>query len=297
MQNAPINKTLMTWLIVAVALAVIYFGWTLFLGGGGGFGTGDIPEPTGLRPSPAPETAAPPAEEAPPPSPPVQGGPAAPAVGGAPSPAPQQGQGPVAGGSPAPGAPSPGAPAPPAGPETGAPAEAAAPARELSEEEEMEGLAAFEKIDSREIIQARLKEAESDLTVVDADAGLPYPDTGRSDPLTIISSAIPEELRPPRTGETDYDEILDFLITFYGTSLLESVEIEVWSVMQMGLVRMVNLSVDGMLATIPEGRSVTLPSGVVLTVNSASQDEVSITLSFDAGYTSVSKTKTFIPKD
>ncbi|OGK11150.1 MAG: hypothetical protein A2Y63_04920 [Candidatus Riflebacteria bacterium RBG_13_59_9] len=171
---------------------------------------------------------------------------------------------------------------------------------EMTEEQKMDELAAFEAIDSRGIIAARMEEAIGNETVVDPEEGLPYEDTGRVDPLAIVSSAIPKELRPPRSGETDYDEILDFLITAYGTALLDSVQIEVWSVMQMGLEKMVNMSVNQQLMTMPEGGSYPVDVGgatVMMTVSSASQSVVVITLSFNSGYTSVSKTKTFVPKD
>ncbi len=160
-----------------------------------------------------------------------------------------------------------------------------------------DALKAFEKIDSHDIMKSRQEEAKKAETQVDAEKEVPYPDTGRTDPLFINNQAIPEELRPPRTGETDYDSILDFLITAYGTEMLDQVQIEVWSVMQIGLEKYVNMSINGGLATIPEGRGGTLQNGVNITVASASQSEVVIVLSFSSAYTSVSKTKSYIPKE
>jgi hypothetical protein len=158
-------------------------------------------------------------------------------------------------------------------------------------------LKAFEKIDSHDIMISRQEEAKTSETKVDAENELPYPDTGRTDPLFINNQAIPEELRPPRTGDSDYDSILDFLITAYGTEMLDQVQIEVWSVMQIGLEKYVNMSINGMLATLPEGGGGQLPNGVSISVASASQSEVIISLSFSSAYSSVSKTKSYIPKE
>jgi hypothetical protein len=167
----------------------------------------------------------------------------------------------------------------------------------MTEKQKTDAMKAFEKVDSHDIMMKRQEEAKDTETKLEPDKDLPYPDTGRTDPLFIVSEAVPEELRPPRSGETDYDSILDFLITAYGTELLDSVQIEVWSVMQIGMEKYVNMSIDGMLATVPEGRGGTLPNGVSITVASASQDEVIISLSFSTPYSSVSKSKSYIPKD
>lgn len=167
----------------------------------------------------------------------------------------------------------------------------------MTPEQKDTALKAFEKIDSHDIMISRQEEAQKAETVVDAENELPYPDTGRTDPLFINNQAIPEELRPPRTGESDYDSILDFLITAYGTEMLDQVQIEVWSVMQIGLEKYVNMSINGMLATVPEGGGGQLGNGVNITVASASQSEVVIVLSFSSAYSSVSKTKSYIPKE
>jgi hypothetical protein len=263
----------MITLIAVVAVGLIYGGIMLF--SGGGISTGDMP--SSLTAAPAATT--------PPPSTPSGrqsftltggGGTAPPTAAGAPAPG---------GGAPAPGSPSGGSA--PAGPNVA----------NMSEKDKMSALKGFEKVDSHDIMMKRQEESKNSETKVDAENDVPYPDTGRTDPLFIVSEAIPEELRPPRTGETDYDSILDFIITAQGSAMLDAVQIEVWSVMQIGMEKFVNMSVDGALMTVQEGGGGGTPSGVSFSVASATQQEVIIVLSVSTQYTSVSKTKSFIPKE
>lgn len=288
MQNAPMNKNLMILLVVVVVLGGGYLLWNMLAGGG--YFTGDIPE---YRP--AEDT---PAQQAPQTPQGMPGGAeniAMPGVGG--------GALPGAGQAVPGGAAGPGIPAIPGGdgeaPEPGeAPSEPETP---LTQEEKRDELAAFEQIDSNDIIKARLKEAKANETLVDPDEDLPYPDTSRTDPLMIVTSAVPEELRPPRSGETDYDSILEYIIKSYGTAVLDSIEIEVWSVMQIGLYEMVNMSINGRLITMSEGSSYDMQMGyqetLRISVASASQGLVTIGLTYSTPYGSVSKSKTYIPKD
>ena len=293
-------------LIAVVALGLIYGGWYLV---SGGMSTGDIPE-SGLSTASAPPATTPPPAAAPPAG--AGGAPQAPGApaggdgstrfagvgaGGATPPAGGGAAPPVGGGA----APGGGSAAPPAG-GGGAAAPGGTPAgapgaAAMTPQEKDTALKAFEKIDSHDIMISRQEEAKKSESEVNAEKELPYPDTGRTDPLFINNQAIPEELRPPRTGESDYDSILDFLITAYGTEMLDQVQIEVWSVMQIGLEKYVNMSINGMLATVPEGSGGQLPNGVGITVSSASQTEVVIVLSFSTAYSSVSKTKSYIPKE
>ncbi len=287
MQNAPISKNLLIWLIVVVVLGGGYLLYT-FMAGGGYF-MGDIPE---YRPV---ETT--PAEEAPPAPSPAPSGPGTPASPGLGIAAPGAAPPPVAGGETVPGA--------AAGPGTGEDREAGEepekPKTPLTQEEKRSELAAFEQIESVDIVEARLEEAVASETEVIPEEDRPFPDTGRTDPLMVVNSAIPEELRPPRSGETDYDSILEYLIKSYGTEILESIEIEVWSVMQIGLNELVNMSVNGRLMTMSEGASTQMQLGyqetLRITVASASQSLVTINLTYSNPYGSVSKTNTYIPKE
>lgn len=288
MQNAPMNKNLMIILIVVVVLGGGYLLWN-FMAGGGYF-AGDIPEYIAPEESPA-EQAPPPTQEMP------RGaeGIAMPGIGI---------DMPAATGPAAPGeAATPVAPAIPGvdGEAPGADEAPSEPEVALTQEEKRDELAAFEQIDSNDIIRARLEEAEASETPVIPEEDLPYPDTGRTDPLMIVTSAIPEELRPPRSGETDYDSVLEYLIKSYGTAVLDSIEIEVWSVMQIGLVQRVNMSINGQLVTIREEGYREMQMGyqetLRITVVSASQSLVTIGLKYSTPNVSVSKTKTYIPKD
>ena len=290
MQNAPMNKNLMVLLIVVVIIGGGYFLWNMLAGGG--YFTGDIPEyraPEDISgtqaPSPAQEMPAGGAE-----------GIATPGIGGGMPPA-AAGAGPAVSGAGAPVTPTPGGDGvAPGDGET--PSEPEVP---LTQEEKRDELAAFEQIDSNDIIRARLDEAIENETPVIPEEDLPYPDTGRTDPLMIVTSAVPEELRPPRSGETDYDSILEYIIKFYGTAILDSIEIEVWSVMQIGLVELVNMSINGRLITMSEGSSYDMTMGyqetLRISVASASSSLVTVGLTYSTPYGSVSKSKTYIPKD
>jgi hypothetical protein len=274
------NKNLLILLIVVVVFGGGYLLWNMMAGGG--YFAGDIPEYRPVEDTPA-QQAPPPAQELPTGIP----GMAMPGIGGG---VPVGGEAATPGTPAAPGDEAPGI--------SEAPSETEIP---LTQEEKRDELAAFEQIDSNDIIRARLKEAEASETLVDPEEDLPYPDTGRTDPLMIITSAIPEEIRPPRSGETDYDSILEYIIKSYGTAILDSVEIEVWSVMQIGLYELVNMSINGRLLTMSEGSSYDMQMGYQETLRismaSASQSLVTIGLTYSTPYGSVSKTKTYIPKD
>jgi len=281
MQNAPMNRNLLILLILVVVIGgpILY---VTYMSGSGYMG-GDIPAYIPEEDTPA-QQAPPPAQEMPAGMP---GGMAVPGIGGG----MPVGEGAVTPGTPAaPGDEAPGISEAPSEPEVA-----------LTQEEKRDELAAFEQIDSNDIIKARLKEAEASETLVDPEEDLPYPDTGRTDPLMIITSAIPEEIRPPRSGETDYDSILEYIIKSYGTAVLDSIEIEVWSVMQIGLNELVNMSINGRITTMSEGSSRSMQMGyqetLQISVGSASQSLVTIVLTYSTPYHSVSRTKTYIPKD
>jgi hypothetical protein len=283
------NKNLMVLLIVVVIIGGGYFLWNMMAGGG--YFAGDIPE---YR---APEDMA--GAQAPSPTQEMPGGAegiATPGIGGGMPPA-AAGAGRDITGAGTPVTPTPGGDG--VTPEAGeAPSEPETP---LTQEEKRDELAAFEQIDSNDIIRARLDEAIENETPVIPEEDLPYPDTGRTDPLMIVTSAVPEELRPPRSGETDYDSILEYIIKFYGTAILDSIEIEVWSVMQIGLVELVNMSINGRLITMSEGSSYDMSMGyqetLRISVASASSSLVTVGLTYSTPYGSVSKSKTYIPKD
>jgi len=188
--------------------------------------------------------------------------------------------------------------APPAGPSETAPAEAP----KLTEEEKTAGLEAFKKVDSRDILRKRLEEADKQVTKVDPEKGVPYPGVGRIDPLTFVDEAIPEELRPPRSGETDIDKVLEYLMAAWSTEIIEQVHIRVFSVMKIGLETWVNLEVDtpyyapvsgalrvggAMHFGDPTGR------GMDIDVYLDSADQKLVTFTIYVG--SISKTKSFVP--
>lgn len=278
-QKTPVNRNMVIVLAVLLVAAVLYF---VFSGGFSSMFRSDIPEFGQVTPpsEPATTTAAPPAA-----APGAGGSGMSPSIGGISS-GPAVPAGPSAAPSGAGG-----------GPVTVAPGLAAegaegAGAGKLSAEEKLKKLDAFRKIDSREVLRRRIEEARQGETVVDAEKGLPYPEVGRTDPLFLVSEAIPEELRPPRTGESDVDKAFDELLTkFIQTQILESVRIEVWSVMKIGLTTMVNLSIDGRLGTLPVGYPLNM-GAYTLKIVSASQSLVTIVLRSG----DISETRSFVPK-
>lgn len=289
MKGQMVNRNLMIALVVVVALGAVYF---LFSGGFSSLFQPDIPQYTG-------QTSAPPAEpQAPQPAAPQ---PKPGTVGPSPISTPEGGEE----GAPAPSsgatgaglAPSPAAPVTKS-PEEEKPKEEAK--KPLTEEEKKGGLEAFKKIDSREIVRKRLEEAEKKLTKVDPEEGLPYPGVGRVDPLTYTRDW-PEELRPPRSGETDWDKVLEYMMAAYGAAELKSIQIEVLSVMKIGLVDFVDFRVQSpysgsRIYTMSVGAS-TFIGPVYLEVTSASKDLVTIFLGVpDENFNFIaSETRSFIP--
>jgi hypothetical protein len=82
------------------------------------------------------------------------------------------------------------------------------------------------------------------------------PETGRVDPLTRVSDAVPDDLKPARTGETDETDIITYLETQMATEAVLEVEfsLQCHSVIQIGLIKFVNVAIgNGPSRSIPEG--------------------------------------------
>jgi len=252
------------------------------------------------------------------------GGVAAPPAAGSAPPAagtpPATGTPPETGATPpsAPGSAGTGAPgatqAPPA--KSGAAAEAAPPEAGKKEEAKGEGTAEdpaitnFKNLDPRTIIDKKyedLKDKETEPWNMETPE-LFIPETGRVDPLTPVDSAVPDELKPPRTGSTDENQIDTYLISQACSAVIEQVStmLRVYNVIQIGLFKFASISIGGDRGfPVQEGFSVDVPIGVVngaaislnITCSSISTKEVVIVLTASAQgtTTSVSKTMTYIP--
>jgi len=82
------------------------------------------------------------------------------------------------------------------------------------------------------------------------------PETGRADPLTRIRDAVPDDLKPPRSGDTDETDIITYLETQMATQAVLEVEfsLQCHSVIQIGLIKFVNVAIgNGPSRTIPQG--------------------------------------------
>jgi len=265
----------MVWLIVAVAAGVVYLVYSLVSGGGGG----SVPDITAGQKATAP--AAPPAASSPAPKAPTQtttgggivgsgivGGIAPPAAGKTESgqtTAPKEA---------------------PKGPDISKPAGGEKAAGSTSESLKKD-LAGFKSISPGDIMTKKYEDLQKQLN---DPAKLRFDQVGRNDVLTVVVDALPEELRPPRTGETNEENIAKFFRSAYGSMLIDQVDIQVHSVIAIGMVRYVNLTVDGSRFTAPEGSGIRAANGATVSIVSASDTSVVIVISA----LGVDKTKTFI---
>lgn len=172
----------------------------------------------------------------------------------------------------------------------------------------------FMDLDPREvIIDKYAKVAAKHTEPWNADKEDEYiPQTGRVDPLHPVDSAIPDELKPPRTGETNQNEIDTYLAARACTVVVESIRsiMHVHNVLEIGAQKYVSISADGdprHASTIPVGQTIGPFMGfaegvmvrVTITVASASESEVVITITASSPGTgaSISKDQTFIPRE
>jgi hypothetical protein len=280
------NRNLIIALVVVVVIAVVYFAWSMIAGSGG-----SVPDITagGKVPSPA---AAPAAQPSAPQQPSgaqqnaSQGGIGAvgtPLTGGG-------GQGASAGQAPAP---KQAPPEGPKGPEISKPSEKAPTGKQANaggKEAPVsveKALAGFKTISPSDIMGKKYDDLRKSLT---DPKDLRFDSVGRNDVLTVVQDALPEELRPPRTGETNEDLIRKYFQSYMGTMLVNEVDVQVHSVLAVGMVRFVNIEVDGERFTAAEGDTIRAANGATVTIASASDSQVVVVIEA----LGVTKTRTFI---
>jgi len=226
--------------------------------------------------------------------------------GGAPPPPPGGGGGANGGG----GAPPAGGGGSAAGGSGSAPAADSAPKVQMSDEEWLKQLEAWKNSDPRDIMKAKYKDLEAKEThPEDEDNPEQFiPETGRVDPMTIVSGAIPDELKPPRTGDTDENQVLTYFYTAAASEVVDyvGIRLEVYNVLQIGLEKIVSVQIGNRRLTLHEGE----PRGIVLeskegipvraqfAISSASTDEVIISVTGQpiGSLVSVTKNFTYIPR-
>lgn len=177
--------------------------------------------------------------------------------------------------------------------------------------EEVDPIARFKEMDPREIIAAKYDDLDDQKTEPwNEDNPEEFiPQTSRSDPLTIVDSAVPEELRPPRTGDTDQNQIDTYQVARVATEVANAIAANIvcHNVIQIGLQKYVTLSVFGeRYAPVQEGLSFEFPVGYVsgilvmgsISITSVSTDQVVIGITvYGAGTpTRITKNAVFIPR-
>lgn len=180
---------------------------------------------------------------------------------------------------------------------------------ELTTDEKIEN---FKNMDPREIIDRKYTDLEERKTEP-WNEELPetfIPETGRVDPLTRVISAVPKELKPPRAGETDQNQIDSYLIAREATAIVNGIaaSLQCYNVVQIGLDKYASFSSGGRMFTLTESQSsgqffVGMVNGIPLvgevTCASITTKQVVLVITV-SGYgtpTSISKEQVFIPKN
>ena len=169
----------------------------------------------------------------------------------------------------------------------------------------------FKSLDPREIIDRKYEDLQEQHTKPwdEEDPEQFIPDTGRVDPLTRVREAVPEELKPPRAGETDENDITSYFVAQDATIICYSIAyaMECYNVIQIGIEKQATVSVFGNTFLMSEGQSagpinvgqssgIPLSATLVCTSISESEVHITVTVSGDGTSTSISKSMVFIPK-
>lgn len=171
----------------------------------------------------------------------------------------------------------------------------------------------FKNLDPRDIITMKYDDLEGRKTEPWNEESEQYiPNTGRVDPLTRVRESVPDDLKPPRAGESDQNQISTYEITAQATADVDMVSaaMQCYNVVQIGLDRFATFSMGGdsdqaQTFTLREGGGFTVnlsaAAGVLImtsvTVTSIKSNKVvvDITATGQGTTTSVTKTKVFIP--
>ena len=270
MQDLLQNKGLLVFLAILIA-AAIYMGVTGQFGTGGG---GDLPSEL-MRGDYAADTGAPSTPS--------------PAVDTTPPPAAAPPDGAAASGLMV----SPGQPESPSS--TPTPPPTPAPSQPSSSMGINEKLLAFKNIDPKTIIDDKYDELEKDVTDPEKFAE----DIGRVDPLTVVSDFMPPELRPPRKGETNDEQITAFLQEARAHDVLSRISLDIRETINAGnqWFALIRFNEDSEPVPYPVGQPFSifaeglLVRGVIV---SASRTKVVYELSWQGPYSSASRTVTML---
>jgi hypothetical protein len=195
--------------------------------------------------------------------------------------------------------------------EPAAGAEAEAAADEAEEEVVGDPVENFKALDPRDIILEKYKDLDERTTEPwdEMNPETYMPNTGRVDPLTRVFGSVPDELKPPRAGETDMNAISTYLIANAATQIVNSLalQIQCHNVIQIGLEEYATFSFGENMFTLQEDQSTGGQVGyvegipIILTVSctSISTSEVVLNLAV-TGYgtpTRIEKNQIYIPRN
>ncbi|MEZ5337727.1 MAG: hypothetical protein R3F46_05635 [bacterium] len=174
---------------------------------------------------------------------------------------------------------------------------------EVEDSAEKDPIQAFMELDPRDILRAKQQDLEGRLTSPwdEENPDEFIPETGRVDPLTLVDSAIPDQLKPPRSGSTDENEIELYLATVFATQTVDQVAraLQCHSVIQIGVVSTAYFSLglgdDAPRFSMTEGSSSGI-GGAQVTCTGVSDTKVSVTISVPIPGNVISRSKVYIPR-
>jgi hypothetical protein len=179
------------------------------------------------------------------------------------------------------------------------------PAENLSDEEWLEKLDEWKNQDPKEILEAKYEDLEAKKTTPwneDDIAGF-VPETGRSDPLTPVLSAIPDELKLKRGEDTDPNEFLTYQYEQIANNAIALVgdSIECYSVLVIGLQKIVTIGAPGQRpfpASEGDGFNfdvfLDVPVSMGIQVAAISEDEVTLVLSASPYFSNVNVSRSYV---
>ncbi|MCB1217689.1 hypothetical protein KDL44_09855 [bacterium] len=174
---------------------------------------------------------------------------------------------------------------------------------DVEDSAEKDPIQAFMELDPRDILRAKQQDLESRLTSPwdEENPDEFIPETGRVDPLTIVDSAVPDQLKPPRSGSTDENEIELYLATVFATQTVDQVAraLQCHSVIQIGVVSTAYFSLGtgegAPRFSMTEGSSNGI-GGAQVTCTGVSDTKVSVTISVPIPGNVISRNKVYIPR-
>jgi len=180
-------------------------------------------------------------------------------------------------------------------------------------EEEQDLVTRFKEMDPRDIIKKKYEDLEEKKTKpwdqeFDPDGYIP--ETGRTDPMTRVSSAVPKELKPPRAGETDENEISTYLWSLQASAIVDyfTFALQCHNVIQIGLDKYATFSLPGFgmfmmeedfPASLNAGYVEGIPLTLTITCTSIQTDRVVVRIAVTGrgSATTITKDLTYIPND